>query len=50
MTIFNAANSRALHDVREPTIRTDKHLGSAVVIWIVVGGGTSKYVHGLESR
>ena len=38
MTKFDADTLRALHDVQEPTIRTDKHPESAVVIWVVVDG------------
>lgn len=39
MTTFDADTLRALRDAPEPTIRTDKHPGSAVVIWVVVDGG-----------
>ena len=38
MTKFDADTLRAFRDVREPTIRTDKHPKSAVVIWVVVDG------------
>ena len=38
MTKFDADTLRALRDVQEPTIRTDKHPKSAVVIWVVVDG------------
>ncbi len=36
MTKFDADTLRALHDVREPRIRTARHPRSAVVIWVVV--------------
>jgi hypothetical protein len=36
MTKFDTDTLRALHDVQEPRIRTDKHPKSAVVIWVVV--------------
>jgi hypothetical protein len=36
MANFDADTLRALRDVREVRIRTDKHLRSAVVIWVVV--------------
>jgi hypothetical protein len=39
MTKFDADTLRALRDVQEPMIRTDKHPKSAVVIWVVVDGG-----------
>jgi len=35
---FDADTLRALRDVQEPTIRTDQHPNSAVVIWVVVEG------------
>ena len=38
MSKFDADTLRALRDVQEPTIRTDKHPKSAVVIWVVVDG------------
>jgi hypothetical protein len=38
MPTFDADTLRALHDVQEPVIRTEKHPGSAVVIWVVVDG------------
>src|ERR1700733_9388803 len=38
MSEFDADTLRALRDVQEPTIRTDKHPKSAVVIWVVVDG------------
>lgn len=38
MPTFDADTLRALHDVQEPTIRTDQHPNSAVVIWVVVEG------------
>jgi hypothetical protein len=38
MTKFDADTLRALRDVQEPMIRTDKHPKSAVVIWVVVDG------------
>jgi hypothetical protein len=38
MSKFDADTLRALRDVQEPTIRTDKHTKSAVVIWVVVDG------------
>jgi hypothetical protein len=36
VTTFDADTLRALRDVREPAIRTDKRPKSAVVIWVVV--------------
>ena len=36
MTKFDAETLRALRDVQEPMIRTDKHPKSAVVIWVMV--------------
>ena len=36
MLKFNADTLRALHDVQEPVIRTEKHPRSGVVIWVVV--------------
>ena len=39
MTTFDTKTLRALHDVPEPLIRTVKHPGSAVVIWVVVDDG-----------
>ncbi|HEY1933636.1 MAG TPA: DUF2255 family protein [Acetobacteraceae bacterium] len=36
MTTFDADTLRALHDVQEPVIRTEKHPRSGVVIWVVV--------------
>jgi hypothetical protein len=36
MTNFDADTLRALRDVREAAIRTEKHAKSAVVIWVVV--------------
>ncbi len=33
---FDADTLRALRDVQEPVIRTEKHPKSAVVIWVVV--------------
>lgn len=38
MPTFDADTLRALRDVQEPTIRTDQHPNSAVVIWVVVEG------------
>ena len=38
MSKFDADTLRALRDVQEPTIRTDKHPKSAVVIWVGVDG------------
>lgn len=38
MTKFDAETLRALADVQEPVIRTDKHPKSAVVIWVTVDG------------
>jgi hypothetical protein len=38
MTNFDADTLRALRDVQEPSIRTDKHPRSTVVIWVVVDG------------
>src|SRR6516225_5476163 len=39
ITELDADTLRALRDVQEPMIRTDKHPKSAVVIWVVVEGG-----------
>jgi hypothetical protein len=36
MATFDADTLRALHDVQEPVIRTEKHPRSRVVIWVVV--------------
>src|ERR1700683_1319160 len=36
MMKFDVGTLRALRDVQEPVIRTEKHPGSAVVIWVVV--------------
>src|ERR1700757_3900269 len=38
MPTFDADTLRALRDVQEPRIRTDRHPKSAVVIWVVVEG------------
>jgi hypothetical protein len=38
MTKFDADTLRALQDVQEPRIRTEKHPRSAVVIWVMVDG------------
>jgi hypothetical protein len=38
MTTFDADTLRALHEVQEPRIRTDRHPKSAIVIWVVVDG------------
>jgi hypothetical protein len=38
MPTFDADTLRALRDVQEPTIRTDRHPNSSVVIWVVVKG------------
>jgi hypothetical protein len=38
MPTFDADTLRALRDVQEPRIRTDRHPGSSVVIWVVVDG------------
>jgi hypothetical protein len=38
MTTFDADTLRALRDVQEPRIRTDRLAKSAVVIWVVVDG------------
>jgi hypothetical protein len=38
MTTFDADTLRAMHDVQEPVIQTDRHPGSAVVIWVAVDG------------
>jgi hypothetical protein len=38
MTSFDADTLRALREVHEPRIRTDKHPRSAVVIWVMVDG------------
>jgi hypothetical protein len=39
MSKFDADTLRALRDTEEVTIRTDKHLKTAVVIWVVVADG-----------
>ncbi|HUN42658.1 MAG TPA: DUF2255 family protein [Acetobacteraceae bacterium] len=39
MATFDADTLRALDDVQEPRIRTDRHPSSAVIIWVVVEGG-----------
>jgi hypothetical protein len=36
MAKFDAGVSRELRDIREIAIRTEKHPGTAVVIWVVV--------------
>jgi hypothetical protein len=38
MSKFDANTLRALRDVQEPTVRTERHPKSAVVIWVVVDG------------
>jgi len=38
MATFDADTLRALDDVQEPRIRTDRHPNSAVVVWVVVEG------------
>jgi hypothetical protein len=38
MAKFDADILRELRDLREVAIRTEKHPGSAVVIWVVVAG------------
>ena len=38
MSKFDADTLRALRDVQEPTIRTDEHPKTAVVIWVAVDG------------
>jgi hypothetical protein len=38
MPSFDADTLRALRDVQEPRIRTDRHPKGAVVIWVVVEG------------
>jgi hypothetical protein len=38
MTKFDTDTLRALQDVQEPRIRTDRHSKTAVVIWVVVDG------------
>jgi len=39
MATFDADTLRALRDVQEPRIRTDKHPKSTVIIWVVVENG-----------
>jgi hypothetical protein len=39
MSNFDDDTLRALRDVQEPKIRTDKHPRSAVVIWVMVDDG-----------
>ena len=36
MAKFDVKTLRDLHELREVAIRTEKHPGSAVVIWVVV--------------
>ena len=38
MPLFDADTLRALREVQEPRIRTERHPNSAVVIWVVVEG------------
>lgn len=38
MPTFDATTLHTLHETREVAIITDKHPGSAVVIWVVVDG------------
>ena len=38
MPRYDADTLRALRDAQEPTIRTDQHPNSSVVIWVVVEG------------
>jgi hypothetical protein len=38
MPTFDANTLRALHDIDEISIRTEKHPKNAVVIWVVVAG------------
>lgn len=38
MAKFDADTLRVLHDLREVSIRTEKHPDSAVVIWVVEAG------------
>ena len=40
MAKFDAGTLRDLRDLREVKIRTEKHPGTAVVIWVVVGPTT----------
>jgi len=40
MSTFDAATLRALGGLKEVAIRTEKHAGGAVVIWIVVDDDT----------
>ncbi len=40
MATFDADTLRALHDLKEVAIRTEKHPNSAVTIWVVVDGDT----------
>ena len=47
---FDADTLRALHDVKEVRIRTEKHRKTAVVIWVVVESGCGAVVLGRPCR
>jgi hypothetical protein len=49
MANFDGETLRQLHDVREVAIRTGKHPGTAVVIWVVVAGG-EVFVRSVQGR
>ena len=36
MAKFDSETLRELHDIREVAIRTEKHPGTSVIIWVVV--------------
>ena len=52
MTNFDADTLRELREVREVTIRTEKHRNSAVVIWVVVADDEvfARSVYGVRGR
>jgi hypothetical protein len=52
MATFDAATIRNLHDRQEVAIRTEKHPGSAVIIWVVVSDAAVfvRSVRGVKGR
>jgi hypothetical protein len=52
MSTFDTATLRALGELKEVAIRTEKHAGNAVVIWIVVDDGAVfvRSVKGAQGR
>jgi hypothetical protein len=52
MTTFDVDTMRRLHEAREVAIRTGKHPGSAVTIWVVVADDEVlvRSVHGHKGR